>query len=880
MSPVDLSTPWLELGRLVLLESGVLFLLALGAGVLFPSPAWRRTAWQAALAGIALVTLAEAFGLGGALRSWTTGSAATGSTGQVSPALSAGTESPVRTGLSPLSAPGPAPLSSLRLAAAPVHAPPPPANGILSAAPDAASAWPLWIWAAGSTLLLGRLVGSRLAFRFLKPRHPVTDPGARAAVAQLAARLGLRRKVQLAELEGLWGPVAHGLLRPGIILPAGFTSRFNETQQRSMLAHELAHLAAGDPFWNEAAHLIVSLLWWHPLAWLARRQLRAVTETAADEASLLVENGPDALAECLVALGSRMTARQSPGWLGIENPAFRSRLGQRVHRLLHLDGRSWRPPSGRRTSLCLSLCLPAGAGALLLAGPAVTRAGLGHEAAFAEQFHHSALGLALAGRAPSSADPSGLPLALPAELRTATKPASPAGVSGDPHPTLAQAEAPDPVPVPRPNPATPAPTPAPTPTAQPAPAPTGAVAAGTNRVPGLAELPIVGKPLTKESKISAPNSPGLEANTGLDKGQDLHTRWFKVDPINVAAALRGISAGTNATPAPSHATTTFTPALLEQIRTILRAGGVDFSIGGRQLVATEQGMLLARATPAEMTVVEQSLAVLNASPPQVDLEVKLCELTGEATRALARQQPAGSALAALRAWTDPRSGAAQAAGETHTSILNRGERDQLIELLLRQPGANLLSAPRVTTLSGRQAQVKTVQVRYVVTDLDFTTNNPSPASAPSIAIQPLAEPFELGPIVDLIPHVSADGHTISLTVIAQIKEFQGYDNEKGMRAAFRRGGEQVAEQRTPLPRFVLRQIMASAAVRDGHTLLLVGGTDALEPLVKESKGQAASPKGAAAARRQQPAPEPRTLLVLVTPRIIDSAGQHLELSPR
>ena len=44
MSPVDLSTPWLELGRLVLLESGVLFLLALGAGVLFPSPAWRRTA--------------------------------------------------------------------------------------------------------------------------------------------------------------------------------------------------------------------------------------------------------------------------------------------------------------------------------------------------------------------------------------------------------------------------------------------------------------------------------------------------------------------------------------------------------------------------------------------------------------------------------------------------------------------------------------------------------------------------------------------------------------------------------------------------------------------------------------------------------------------
>jgi hypothetical protein len=64
---------------------------------------------------------------------------------------------------------------------------------------------------------------------------------------------------------------------------------------------------------------------------------------AADEASLLVPDGPDALAGCLVALGRRLAGTRRLGWLSVAGPGFRSGLGRRVDRLLRLPGRRVAP---------------------------------------------------------------------------------------------------------------------------------------------------------------------------------------------------------------------------------------------------------------------------------------------------------------------------------------------------------------------------------------------------------------------------------------------------------------------------------------------------------------------------------------------------------
>ena len=84
--------------------------------------------------------------------------------------------------------------------------------------------------------------------------------------------------------------------------------RFDAARQDSMLAHELAHLAAHDTCWCLLADAATAVLWWHPGVWWLRRQMHLASEMAADEASLLVADGPRVLAECLVELGTRLAA--------------------------------------------------------------------------------------------------------------------------------------------------------------------------------------------------------------------------------------------------------------------------------------------------------------------------------------------------------------------------------------------------------------------------------------------------------------------------------------------------------------------------------------------------------------------------------------------
>lgn len=50
-----------------------------------------------------------------------------------------------------------------------------------------------------------------------------------------------------------------------------------------VLRHELTHLRRGDALWSLLAELAFALLWFHPLAWLARPRFRLDQELACDE---------------------------------------------------------------------------------------------------------------------------------------------------------------------------------------------------------------------------------------------------------------------------------------------------------------------------------------------------------------------------------------------------------------------------------------------------------------------------------------------------------------------------------------------------------------------------------------------------------------------
>ncbi len=81
-------------------------------------------------------------------------------------------------------------------------------------------------------------------------------------------------------------PVAAGVFRPRIFLPADFDRAFSPDEQRMILRHEQAHHDRHDLAANFAGLLMMSLHWWNPLAYRAHRRFRADQELACDATAI------------------------------------------------------------------------------------------------------------------------------------------------------------------------------------------------------------------------------------------------------------------------------------------------------------------------------------------------------------------------------------------------------------------------------------------------------------------------------------------------------------------------------------------------------------------------------------------------------------------
>lgn len=92
--------------------------------------------------------------------------------------------------------------------------------------------------------------------------------------------------VQHLAAESFVGPLLIGLLRPKIVLPADFFSRYNALEQALILAHERVHLRRHDSAANLLTTLFQILFWFNPLVHVAAGRLRFDQELACDAAVL------------------------------------------------------------------------------------------------------------------------------------------------------------------------------------------------------------------------------------------------------------------------------------------------------------------------------------------------------------------------------------------------------------------------------------------------------------------------------------------------------------------------------------------------------------------------------------------------------------------
>ncbi|MBK8975408.1 MAG: M56 family metallopeptidase [Planctomycetes bacterium] len=257
---------------------------------------------------------------------------------------------PRRPALEPAAAPPPAAVE--RAAQVPLDASPQVARvAWIAVGPPRAIRLGARLAALAALLGLARLGLLRVRLRrALADRRLVTDPALLATCEELALRAGLRRPPRLSTCTALASPIAFGVLRPEICLPARAATALSPSAQRALLAHELAHHQRRDPLWLELGHALVALFPWHPLPHVALRRARALAEYRCDALATRLA-GAVPLAECLVEVAGWQVGRGSAVELGVvAGMALRhGGLEARVDRLLADEG-PVRGPSPRRVA--------------------------------------------------------------------------------------------------------------------------------------------------------------------------------------------------------------------------------------------------------------------------------------------------------------------------------------------------------------------------------------------------------------------------------------------------------------------------------------------------------------------------------------------------
>lgn len=142
----------------------------------------------------------------------------------------------------------------------------------------------------------------RHARRLLRDSQPLTDDSLRAAGAEQARTLGLRRQPQWRVSSAISSPQVTGLWRTTVLLPAD--QRLTLAESAMAMAHELAHLRRGDLWLGWIPAIAQRLFFFHPLvAWAVREY--ALSREAACDAQVLQQTGtmPQAYGHLLLRLG-------------------------------------------------------------------------------------------------------------------------------------------------------------------------------------------------------------------------------------------------------------------------------------------------------------------------------------------------------------------------------------------------------------------------------------------------------------------------------------------------------------------------------------------------------------------------------------------------
>lgn len=224
----------------------------------------------------------------------------------------------------------------------------------------------VWSLVAGACAL--RLIGGLWSVNRLRRRSRlVHDESANALLAELSREMGLRGVIELREADAPGLPATAGWFRPMILLPPGWRA-WSAAERRAALAHELAHVRAGDYVIGVIAKLATLPHGYHPLPRFLVARLRLRQELAADALGAAHAGGRRAYVRALARLALR-----EPAGAGVPASLLVSAHGGALFRRIQMlrNTEEARPLSRAVRGLTLAVLIGSTLLAASLRGPAI-----------------------------------------------------------------------------------------------------------------------------------------------------------------------------------------------------------------------------------------------------------------------------------------------------------------------------------------------------------------------------------------------------------------------------------------------------------------------------------------------------------------------------
>ena len=301
------------------------------------------------------------------------------------------------------------------------------------------------------------------------------------------------------------------------------------------------------------------------------------------------------------------------------------------------------------------------------------------------------------------------------------------------------------------------------------------------------------------------------------------------------------------------------------IKDVMEQSGIPFPKGSKVFLDQRTGTLIVRNTPINLKLVEEILRMLDIAPFQVEIEARFVEINEDIVKELGMEwmitndnytfggsdyrldSDTTSVLGQFpdsvtdsvtgregitnglrfKEYTDnwhisdyPYSTPSPQGNVLSISgVLSKPEFRMILHALDQSGFADVLSAPKITTLNNQQAQIEIVDEIIYPTEFELipsTTND-----AGNVVTQPAVTPStyvtrDVGIVLNVTPSVGADRKTITLTLNPEVSELMAW-KDYGISRGANWNSIPILQ-----PVFFTKNVMTNIVLHDGETVVMGG----------------------------------------------------------